>query len=140
MSITILAFAAVSTSYKVSQVRKCESWVFLGGLYTLGALSAGITFASQVHNLHFPVSIWVMGLGSGALGLSSLLCFLRALKMGGSLSLANIIVQMSLCVPIIYAVCFLGEKLTVMRVVGLALFVVFLVLLNEPAKPSKEES
>lgn len=82
-----------------------------------------------------------MGVGAGAVGIISLLCFLRALKLGGSLSLVNTIVQMSLCVPIVYAVCFLREELTPMRVLGLALFVVFVVLLNGPAKPdSKEEA
>jgi len=139
ISITILAFAALSTAYKVSQVAKCESWVFLAGLYTIGALSGTIALAGHARSLQFPLSVWMMGAGAGLVGIVSLLCFLRALKLGGSLSLVNTVVQMSLCVPIVYAVCFLREELSTLRVVGLALFVVFVVLLNEPAKPSSKE-
>jgi uncharacterized membrane protein len=139
ISITILAFAALSTAYKVSQVTRCESWVFLAGLYTIGALSGTIALAGHTRSLQFPLSVWMMGAGAGLVGISSVLCFLRAMKLGGSLSLVNTIMQMSLCVPIIYAVCFLGERLTLMRVIGLALFVVFVMLLNEPAKPAGKE-
>lgn len=139
ISITVLAFAALSTVYKVSQVKKCESWVFLGGLYVVGATSSCIALAGHARAFHFPVSVWLMGAGAGLVGMLSLLCFLRAMRAGGSLSLVNTIVQMSLCVPIVYAALFLGQKLTSMRVIGLALFVVFVVLLNGSAKPAKED-
>lgn len=140
MAITILAFAALSSAYKLSQVLKCESWVYMSGLYVVGAASGCLALVGKAGSLDFPLSVWIMGVGAGVLGIGSLLCFLRAMKLGGSLSLVNTIVQVSLCVPIVYAVCFLGEKLTVMRVAGLALFVVFLILLNEPAKPKGEET
>lgn len=140
ISITVLAFAALSTLYKVSQATKCESWVFLGGLYVVGAVSSSLALAGHAKSLHFPLVVWLMGIGAGLAGMTSLLCFLRGLKLGGSLSLVNTIVQMSLCVPIVYGACFLGDKLTLMRGVGLALFVVFVVLLNEPVKPGKEDA
>lgn len=139
ISITILAFAALSTAYKVSQVTKCESWVFLGGLYVVGAISSTIALAGHAGSLLFPLSVWLMSSGAAVAGMFSMFCFLGALKLGGSLSLVNTIMLMSLCVPIIYSVCFLGEKLTLMRLIGLALFVVFVVLLNGPGKPAVKE-
>ncbi len=139
VGITVLSFAALSSAYKLSQVLKCESWVYMSGLYAVGAASGCIALVGKEGSLDVPLSVWIMGAGGGVLGISSLLCFLRAMKLGGSLSLVNTIVQVSLCVPIVYSVCFLGEKLTALRVAGLVLFVVFLLLLNEPAKPKDEE-
>jgi uncharacterized membrane protein len=138
--VTILAFASLNVMYKVSHVRKCESWVFLGGLYAVGAASSAFGLVSQKTGFHIPAVIWVMGIGAGAMGVTCLLCLLRALKLGGKLSLVTVISQMSLSVPILYAMLVMGEKLTAMRVVGLLLFVVFVILLNEPAGAKSEEA
>jgi uncharacterized membrane protein len=83
--------------------------------------------------------VCVMGAAAGAAGVVCMSCLLHALKLGGSLSLVNIISMMSISVPIVFAMCSLGEKLTPLRALGLALFIVFVVLINEPAKARSEE-
>lgn len=135
--VTIFAFAGLTVMYKVQQVKKCESWVFLGGLYVVGAASSALGMVG--HRLHAPVGVYIMGAAAGAAGVVCVICFLRALKLGGKLSFVNVISQMSLCIPILYVVCFLGEKLNPLRIAGLALFVVFVLLINEPTKAKGNE-
>lgn len=137
--VTILAFAGLSVMYKVQQVRKCEAWVFLGALYMVGAVSSVVGLVGQKAGLHAPLGVCVMGAAAGAAGVVCVSCLLRALRLGGNLSLVNIISMMSISIPIVFAMCFLGEKLNLLRALGLALFVVFVVLINEPAKVKGEE-
>ena len=138
--ITILAFAGLSIMYKVQQVKKCESWVFLGALYIVGAVSSVVALAGHRTGAHAPIGVCVMGATAGAAGVVCVMFFFRALRLGGKLSLVNIISMMSISVPIIFAMCFLGEKMNLLRALGLALFVLFVVLINEPAKAKESGS
>lgn len=68
-----------------------------------------------------------------------MLCLLRALKCGGKLSIVSVIGKLSLTVPILFSMVFLGEKLSLLRMIGLGLFVLFVVLLQEPARAEQKE-
>ena len=140
MILTILAFAGINIMYKISQLRKCESWVFLSSMYAVACVSSVIVLFSKNDGLEMPGKVLAMGVGTG---LASALCtisVLRALKVGGKLSLVTVVAKLSLSVPVVYSMLFLGEKMTRLRIIGLALFVIFVILLQEPEKAVKKEA
>ncbi|MBQ7983324.1 MAG: EamA family transporter [Clostridia bacterium] len=56
---------------------------------------------------------------------------LKALE-DGPLSLTTLIVNFSLVFPLIYSFCFLGEPITVLRVIGIVLLVICMLLFTNP--------
>lgn|GEM_PF-1770084 len=139
LAVTIIALAALSTMYKVSQIRKCESWVFLGSLYTIGAIAGVAGWLKMGAGFTILPKVLLMGFAMGAVSMSCLVCLLKALGTGGKLSLVTIISKTGISIPIIFAVIFQGERMSHARVVGLLLFVVFLVLVSEPRKVENKE-
>lgn len=134
ISITLaaLGYTGLMAMYKVAKVAKCEYSVFLGGLFGIGAVSSGLGIAAAGSNLQAPLFVWLMGTAAGVLGVLTIVCLFRALGLGGNLALVNVFTSLSIVVPIVFALLFLGENLNLLRAAGLGLFVLFVVLINEP--------
>ena len=133
IAVAIVAFSALSALYKVSQVRKSSVMAFSGGLYTV-AFILSLVWVVSSHERSVPTGIVGMACLAGVFSILAVVCVLKSLGFGGKLPVVTVIVGLSILIPVAFSTAFLGEKLTLMRGVGVAMFVVFLALLNEPVK------
>ena len=134
IAVAILAFSALSALYKVSQVRGSSVLAFSSGLYTAAFLLSLFSVISSHGKSGVPAGIAGMACLAGVLSVLTVVCVLKSLGLGGKLPVVTIIVSLSVLVPVAFSTVFLREELTLMRGIGVAMFVVFLVLLNEPVK------
>lgn len=93
----------------------------------IGAFIAGIASGS----MYMPLSGMLVSLVWGSVFSMCVFLNLAALE-EGPLSLTTLIVNFSLIMPLIYSFCFLGEKVTLIRIIGIALLCVCMLLFTNP--------
>ncbi len=78
-------------------------------------------------SLHIPTLLF--GVFYGLIFCGSMYTGIKALSLG-PMSLTSIIASFSLIIPVLFGLCFLNEKLSVIGVVGIALLLISIVLIN----------
>ncbi len=129
--ISILCFSSLSVLYKVAHKTGCKELVFIGMLNLVAALISSVnTLVVRSAWRAAPAGAITLGLLGGLAGVLGMHSMLRALKRQAPLAIISTLLNLSILIPILFATLFLGETVTLTRVVGLLLFVVFIVLLN----------
>ncbi len=132
----ILSFSLLSIIGKVAQMRGCNTAAFVGIMNAVGALIsvAGIVAAGVAWKPQGLKMVALLGVAGGAAGVIGFASVLAAYRRNGNLAIVSTLVNLSLLIPIVFSVIFMGETLTATRVVGLGLFVVFVALLHDPVR------
>lgn len=130
----IFCFSTFMFIINKSQLDKCNLYVFTGSLYLTGFLISVVTAIPNKDIHAVPMALVSLAVIAGIASVSGFLFQLASLKSGGRLSIINIISNMSTLIPVIYSIMFFHEEIGIMKVIGILLFIVFILLLNNTSK------
>jgi drug/metabolite transporter (DMT)-like permease len=130
----ILCFSSFTFIINKSQLDKCNLFVFTGSVYLTGfVISAGTVILNKsIHAV--PSAVMSLSVLAGVASVSGFIFQLVSLKTGGSLSIINIIGNMSTLIPIIYSIVVFHEEIGITKYIGIFLFIVFILLINNTIK------
>ena len=134
MFLGILCFSGFMFIVNKSQLDKCNLFTFTGSLYLTGFLFSMFSVISSKDLQSVPPALLGLSVIAGIASVSATLFQLASLKKGGSLSVINIIGNLSALIPVIYSVVVFHEKLGITKYIGIFLFIVFIFLMNHASK------
>ena len=141
IGITITCFTILSVFYKLSERKNCNTVSFSAWLFTAAALTSLATLLKHDQVvMDRAISPWLllMAVSSGVCAITCIGCLIKALRTGSSLSVANIFLNVSILIPILFSLFFLGEEPSLTTVLGILCFIVFVYLLNTGYTPVQE--
>ncbi|MEG1527891.1 MAG: EamA family transporter [Clostridia bacterium] len=122
--VTSVILFGQGVGYKIYGVKglpygKSNDYLFNSINFAVGVIVAGLLALTETFDI---VSI-LYGLGSGAIFCVMILCYNKALKVG-NIAFVNFIMALAFFIPLIGSVVFLGETISVLAYVGIALSIV----------------
>lgn len=132
MLLSCLCFTVLSIFTKLVEQKKLEFFTYTGFLFATACVPGFVI--SHKHLTGLPLQVVILGAIGGVFAAGTLILFLKSLKLGGPMTVVNTLIMLSIVVPVLYSTLFLGEKLNLLRGMGLGLFVVFLALMGTSGK------
>ncbi|MCQ2432958.1 MAG: EamA family transporter [Clostridia bacterium] len=115
-----------------SRCRSLAELQLFNGCFTfIAMLGAGATALVRGGSLYIPFTGVLAAVAFGCVFSICVFSNLKALEVG-PLSLTTLIVNFSLVMPLIYSFCFLGEELSMLRIIGIVLLVICMLLFTNP--------
>ncbi|NLY18512.1 MAG: EamA family transporter [Clostridiaceae bacterium] len=130
ISAGILCFSGFSFIVKKSQSDNCNIFALTASLYFAGFLLCIFKTIPVGSLFETPSILITLSIAAGIASVGSFLSHLASLHTGGKLALVYIISNMSTLIPIAYSMIFFNEKLSITKVAGIIMFIVFIFLLN----------
>lgn len=134
VALGILSLSSFILIVNKSQLDRCNLFAFTGAVFFTGFLLSIMSaiFNKGIHTV--PPILAALAVVAGVASVSSFLFQLAAINSGGRLSVINIIGNLSTLIPIIYSITVFHEKVGITKYIGIALFIVFIFLLNYRGK------
>lgn len=126
----ILCFSGFSFIAKKSQLDGCNIFSFTASLYFTGFVLCFIKTMPGINYTETPSILIVLSIAAGIASAGGFLFQLASLRSGGKLALLIIISNMSTLILIAYSVIIFKESISLTKITGIILFVIFLFILN----------